>query len=214
MILKKSENFIGQHSITMYDLFRSNQKPQRAAHLRYYLIHLMYKYGLPFDTYVDVGTCNSVELNQYCDLFDNVVGFEPNPYASIESRDNLTLYKNALSDREEVRLFHIDKTTPHFSTMNWEKMREYIPHGHEWEDIEITTKKLDAFDLTPNCIKIDTEGEDDAVVQGALKTIQRYKPMLYLEFMSDETKQILIDIGYSIEYSEWIDNFLIHKDYL
>lgn len=198
----------------MYDYFRSKNKRQRAAHLRYFLMYMMYKYQFQFDTYIDVGACNSVELNQYCDLFDNVIGFEPNPYALIESQDNLTLYKEALSDKKEKRLFHIDKTTPHFSTMNWEKMREYVPQNHKWEDIQITTKKLDDFDLIPNCIKIDTEGEDDAVVRGAIETIRRHKPILYLEFMSKETKQVLIDIGYSIEYSEWIDNFLIHEDYL
>ena len=105
----------------MYDLFRSNKKPQRASHLRYYLIHLMYKYGLPFDTYVDVGVCNDAEIYEYCNLFQNVIGFEPNPYANIALAENLNIHQVALSDTNNTRTFHIDKTTPHFSTLNrWE----------------------------------------------------------------------------------------------
>lgn len=198
----------------MHSLFRSNKKPQRASHLRYYLIHLMYKYGLPFDTYVDVGVCNDAEIYEYCNLFQNVIGFEPNPYANIALAENLNIHQVALSNKKNTRTFHIDKTTPHFSTLNRVKMDNYIPSGHDWETIEIATQKLDDFNLTPNCIKIDTEGEDDAVISGAIKTIEKHKPILYLEFMNEETLIHLKDIGYQVEYSSWIDNYLIHEDML
>ena len=198
----------------MYDYFRSARKKQRASHLRYFLVHMMYKYGFDFDTYIDIGACNSVELDQYCDLFDGVVAFEPNPEAIITPRDNLILHQKALSDREEVRSFHIDMTIPHYSTLNRWEMDKYIPEGHDWKIMQVTTAKLDDYELKASCIKIDTEGEDDAVVRGAINTIAEWKPILYIEFMSQETEQSLIDIGYTVEYSSWIDNFLIHEDYL
>jgi len=67
-------------------------------------------------------------------------------------------------------------------------------------DIRVPINTLDSFDLKPTFIKVDTEGNELRVLQGATQTL-RGKPMMVIETHSPETlvksRQFVEGQGYS-----------------
>lgn len=89
------------------------------------------------------------------------------------------------------------------------KNREYIGQNtkdYEYVDIlTIDSLMLDKVDL----IKIDVEGMELSVLEGALNTITKYKPILFVEFLKSNTTSLyntLLSFGYDIDKVD--DNFL------
>lgn len=66
-----------------------------------------------------------------------------------------------------------------------------------FEEINVTT--IDDFvsksKIKVNLIKMDIEGYEGHAVEGGIKTIKKYKPILFIEFSSDHLKRC----GYSVE---------------
>jgi FkbM family methyltransferase len=65
----------------------------------------------------------------------------------------------------------------------------------------VTMQTLDALDL-PSCsfVKVDVEGMETAVLEGARETIATYRPLLYVENDRDETSGALIALVESLGY--------------
>jgi hypothetical protein len=53
-------------------------------------------------------------------------------------------------------------------------------------------------------IKIDTEGWEYFILQGGEKTIQKYKPMIQLEWNNDNMKQCNVNVSEFIAYIDTI----------
>ena len=70
----------------------------------------------------------------------------------------------------------------------------------EGEPVQLVT--LDAFDL-PAChfLKVDVEGMEVEVVRGALKTIETYRPLMYLEDDREERSQELLSLVLGMDYA-------------
>lgn len=68
----------------------------------------------------------------------------------------------------------------------------------------VSTIALDDMTLNPRLIKIDVEGMELPVLYGARKTIERCKPVLYVEFLDDHEE--LVKFMRSIDY-----DFKIHE---
>lgn len=64
----------------------------------------------------------------------------------------------------------------------------------------IPTMTIDSMQLSPRLIKIDVEGMEPQVLEGCVQTIERSKPVLFVELMSDEERiiQFMKDIDYDI----------------
>lgn len=62
---------------------------------------------------------------------------------------------------------------------------------------------LDSFNLSPDFIKIDVEGMEDQVIQGALKTIKKNRPIMVVEHNDVQaiyrTGRVLEGLGYYIK---------------
>jgi FkbM family methyltransferase len=76
------------------------------------------------------------------------------------------------------------------------------------EDSKIQTVKLDTFcelgNIVPTFIKIDTEGSELLVLQGAEETIKRYHPFLLFEHSTENSDQFGIVASRAIEMiEEW-----------
>ncbi len=74
---------------------------------------------------------------------------------------------------------------------------------------KIKLKKLDNFikNIRPCFIKIDTEGFDLDVIKGGIKTIQKYRPILLIEFnenMIDKISKVLPK--YDVFYYDFLKN--------
>lgn len=113
-------------------------------------------------------------------------GFEPIPYLfeTIHRKfsPQCKIYDIALSDSVGSTTFNYIRNAPAYSGI---KKRDY---NIENPDIEILNVKLDMLDnIIPSderidFIKIDVEGAELSVLQGAKHTIQRCKPYILFEF--------------------------------
>ena len=81
---------------------------------------------------------------------------------------------------------------------------------------EILIKKLDDLQLEVDLIKIDTQGFEFPVLQGAIKTIVRCKPVIILEIEVKKQFNILssflTNLGYVLATSVNKDKIWIHKE--
>ena len=94
------------------------------------------------------------------------------------------------------------------------------------EDSEIEVVTIDAFcalhNIAPTLIKIDVEGNEKAVLNGARETIAKYKPYLMFEYSQENTDQYHVVVSDTIKLiEEWgyywtlpeVDVLAVHKDW-
>ena len=139
---------------------------------------------------IDVGTHRGEILDAFLKAAPGGThfGFEPIPsfygalqrkYASVH---NVKLYDYALSDTVGTAEFNYVTTNPAYSGL---KKRSYDRKGERDEKIIVRTALLDEvvlpFDIPIDLIKIDVEGGELAVLQGAHKLIEKYKPVIIFE---------------------------------
>ena len=108
-----------------------------------------------------------------------VHAFEPNLEAVGYLVENLQLYNknfkvyaHALSDVEGI-----GAVVPH-EYLGQCKIK-YVPLG------PVMIHTIDSYKLKPRLIKIDVEGFEFRVLKGALKTIKKYHPIIYVETHDD-----------------------------
>lgn len=71
-------------------------------------------------------------------------------------------------------------------------------------DITVKTKRLDSYNFEDvSLIKIDVEGHEVEVLNGALETIRRNKPTILLEYHQEANSENIFQIIGDLEY-EWI----------
>lgn len=113
-------------------------------------------------------------------------GFEPIPsmYENLQSKyanTNCTIYDVALSNTTGISVFNHVVSNPAYSGL---VKRAYDRPNEVDQQIEVKTEKLDnLFDKnTPiDLIKIDVEGGELNVLEGAVETIKRTKPVIIFE---------------------------------
>jgi FkbM family methyltransferase len=182
---------------------------------------VIFKY-LNFDNkvFVDVGA-NRGQSIESARLFRpdiRVVSFEPLP--SLASRLQEIYQNDPLID---IRRAGLSDTAGEF-TIYTPVYRGYVYHGlssldrasaAQWissntvfffDESRLTIKeetcqvrRLDDENLAPALIKIDVQGTEGKVLRGAVKTLERYKPVVLVErdLEMSEVKRILSEFGYS-----------------
>lgn len=71
-------------------------------------------------------------------------------------------------------------------------------------DITVKTKRLDSYNFEDvSLIKIDVEGHEVEVLNGALETIRKSRPTILLEYHQEANSEIIFQIIDDLEY-EWI----------
>ena len=67
----------------------------------------------------------------------------------------------------------------------------------------VTVRKLDSISgnlPAPDILKIDVEGCAGLVLEGAMHTIQKYKPLIFMEFHGPEERQAVSRVLRELEY--------------
>jgi FkbM family methyltransferase len=148
----------------------------------------------PFDgeLFVDVGAHIGTWAIRATRTFRHVVAFEPNVETNrilrttvkMNGLSNISVYSAALSNARGERVL---------SSMNWMSRRR-LEH-------RVPVRTLDSFKLKPSLLKIDTEGDELPVLQGAEETLKR-RPSVLVETHSPtslrSTRDCLEAHGYSI----------------
>jgi len=141
---------------------------------------------------IDVGANVGEWTRPLAEKFQQVICFEPNPnfrecFNKNITESNVTLWPYGLSDKEHTAQQDFNSTV--------------LKEGEG--DIECRT--LDSFNLTDvDYIKIDVDGFEVPVLQGAQETIRKNNPVINIEMKERkrphivaECRQILINLGYN-----------------
>lgn len=109
-------------------------------------------------------------IPEYYELLLNVYG------------NQVTVLPYALSDKHGRTLFHHVRNAPAYSGL---RQRKYATNDPDIQEIEVETRRLDDLipqDIQIDFIKIDVEGAEYLVMQGAKELITRCKPIIVFEF--------------------------------
>jgi FkbM family methyltransferase len=172
---------------------------------------------------VDIGVYRGVYSYKLSQEFNHVHSFEPNPLIFPFLKKNLTkiiknlsLYNYALSNHYGSTELRIPIRSKVFFKSNYEelyKLGAASIHTNntfdKYHSIKVEKKKLD--DILPNkkigFIKIDVEGHEKEVIEGALNIIKKNRPVLLVEIEERHSKNKVTDtinyinkLGYSSFY--------------
>jgi FkbM family methyltransferase len=146
---------------------------------------------------LDIGANTGVFslLAAKCSKEGRVIAFEPVQYnysvllknISINPDVDVTLEKAAVSNREGFTKMHVQS-----DTVNYINSLEYNRFSaSQSNEIEVALIQIDSYIKehsiqTVDLIKIDVEGHEESVLQGALQTINKHSPDIILEILNDE----------------------------
>ena len=204
---------------------RLRYKNSSNANVRYdaLQVELLSTSLMPGDTVIDIGAHGG----QYCILMTamvgdkgNVIAFEPDPYALKLLLKNLELNPRLKRPRiENVALSDVDGETILYSrggNSQSSLVRSAVEFRkeHHAEEIRVRAARLDTYlaqnDIpTPAWVKIDAEGAEIRILQGATSLLQgsariicELHPYAWKEFNSEfaELKQLVSDSGRRMRY--------------
>ncbi len=164
----------------------------------------------PDKIFVDVGANKGLWSWVLASNFAEVHAFEANPknfrLLTKWHRANVFPHAVALSDQDAVARLGIPYGEQSFS----DNMSSLQPLAgmREYAEIAVTTRRLDSCNLSQiGLIKIDVEGHEEAVLQGAWGVIERDWPVLVIEMLESPhqpplTQRMapLFDRGYVCHY--------------
>jgi FkbM family methyltransferase len=117
--------------------------------------------------------------------------FEPNLFCSkilknwAKNKNNINVFNVALSNCEgkvDLKIPFTNKIIHHASGTIHDNIKNKESKYFKIVKQSVFRKKLDTYNFkNVKFIKIDAEGHELKVIQGALKTIQKYKPILLVE---------------------------------
>ena len=138
-----------------------------------------YKYVTDFDIAVDVGANVGLWAKPLTEKFKRVIAFEPleQVYMCLESNVqnfNVEIYKHALGNvNDKIEMIYDSENTGGSFVSK-------VGVGN------ITIKRMDDLDLPKfGLLKIDCERHELEVLQGAIDTILKYKPIIVCEQQAD-----------------------------
>lgn len=133
---------------------------------------------------VDVGACWGAYLYWMARVAKQVVAFEPNPalveYLRRVAPPGVQVHHAALSDRNGQAILKVPRSgTDPYALATIATPEAGFPSSYE--EISVPRVRLDDLGLHPGLIKIDVEGHEEEVLNGAAETIARSQPNLLIE---------------------------------
>lgn len=142
-------------------------------------------------TAVDVGANRGIYSYALSKLYSRVLAFEPNPELASFARgklpSNVELHEVAVGARDDRKLLHI----PHDGKGNTlHLVASLIPRDDvQAHQVSVAVRSLDSFDMqSVRFIKIDVEGAELDVLDGAARILERDRPVLLVELLAGHYK--------------------------
>lgn len=159
----------------------------------------------PTGTAIDVGTWYGPWTYWLSKRVRDVQSFEPNPKVAAVLRkgvaSNVTVHECAVSDAEGTADLVLQDLS-----VGSEGTATIVPGVQGAGSHSVKTVRIDDMGFTDvRFIKIDVEGHENAVIAGALNTIKRDHPVLFIELeerMTDinETISKMVALGYEARF--------------
>jgi FkbM family methyltransferase len=137
-------------------------------------------------TAIDVGANEGMYSYYMAKFSSNVIAFEPNTdlwghLRRLLGRD-FHLEAAALSGTSSKAMLRVDRSNTGVSTIEERNALSCVKDKQALVSRVVETRTLDSFHFTNiSMIKIDVEGHEEAVIEGARDTIQRNRPVLIIE---------------------------------
>lgn len=157
---------------------------------------------------VDVGANNGTYAFHLARRAATVLAFEPNPLFSRYLQlmpQNVRVEQVALSNRSGVASLSIP-IGARGEAPGWASLEE-VPGANR--TIEVLSRTLDSYSLAPNFIKIDVEGHEFAVLEGAEQTIRSHRPNLLLELEERHRPSAVADTSALLEKWGYQGHFFV-----
>lgn len=142
---------------------------------------------------IDVGSNIGFWSKEMCEKFNHVYAFEPHPdniecyKENLKEFKNYTLYEKAVSNisNKQLTLYFSPDECGNASLNNFGVQEGSTTRKLDFEKLKTITvevKTIDEYNFKNiNFIKVDCQNHEKEVVEGAIETIQRCKPVLCLE---------------------------------
>ena len=171
-------------------------------------------------SYLDIGAREDLlEPWRSLEPYLSVVGFEPDPIeikrlkklypqrkyfdtALFSSESEQTLFETIIGSQSSI--YPMNDSIKQFETQHWEG--RLVKDRHK-----LNTRDLDQYtdSISPDIIKIDTQGSEYAILTGAKNMLKSHSPLLFLETWCHEVYKgaplmhEIIDLLYSEGYELW-----------
>lgn len=168
-------------------------------------IFILEKNDIMIDVGAHIGTY-TIPIASQIGKSGKVLAFEPNPKNSMVLRKNIELnnlnniimFENAVSNKNEISSL----------TLSDDPMLSMIIDNGKGEDIKIECVTLDSvyekLKLEKvDWLKIDAEGSEIKVMEGAKKILEQFHPKIIIEVRKEnenKVKELLKHNGYKIKY--------------
>lgn len=183
----------------------SSLTPLKLAHGKKLFYKLLKEHSLDIDvsqsTYVDCGASVGSEIVPLIERFGHVVAFEPHPaqynvlQLNLMFRSNWTTHNCALSNYEGVsNYYNTELKTGACSSI------VYDPKFKQRSSQDVQVKTLDSFSIdNVGFLKIDVEGAEYSLLQGAEETLKNNSPIIKIEISKNgnEVVELLRSFGYT-----------------
>jgi FkbM family methyltransferase len=146
---------------------------------------------------IDIGSNNACNAVHYANRFNTVECFEPTPLAQTlwantvrdNSVSNVTLHTSALGETpRRTQIITHPRNGGHNHLQHFDKNPR--SRGTTKATVDVDVRTLDSYKFTQvGFIKIDVEGYELFVLQGAMQTITTNRPVLQLELVEKQCRK-------------------------
>ena len=163
---------------------------------------------------LDIGANKGVYAWLLKDYSRAVHAFEPNPkmfrFLQRLASKKISVSPIALSDRSGTAILRVPRHRRGGFSNQGASLSD-VKVADDFMGVEIEAKRLDDLDLEDiGLIKIDVEGFEQAVLEGARETIIRDRPSLLIEMEEAHTKQPIEEAIAAVEALDYRGLFLKH----
>lgn len=168
--------------------------------------------------FIDIGAAGGLYSVNALPHSQSCIMFEPIPAAANELRalckyssSRLAVEEVAVSDRSGTASFRIVEKDAGRSTLEKENHLD-VTNGGEVIETIVTVKKLDEYGYDDvGLIKIDVEGHEVAVLDGAIETLRSNTPNIIIEIEERHNHESFHKVRYLLENLGYIGFFMLDK---
>lgn len=172
------------------------------------------------DLIVDVGAHEGQSMLSLRSLFpkSRILAFEPNPFVwkeldrSARWAGSVEVSHVAIADQDDEIVLHIPDLAGYRSTQGATLNRDFTESRRcdferayrqsEFDYLKVVTqvRSLDSLDIRAELLKIDVEGAEYRVLQGAIQTLREYRPTVLMEIRGSgpDAVDILVSNNYIV----------------